>query len=40
MRPGAIHPGKDDEAMPEVCARRVYEQAAPSDGRRVLVDRL
>jgi len=26
--------------MPEVCARRVYEQAAPSDGRRVLVDRL
>ena len=26
--------------MQEVCARRVYEQAGPSDGRRVLVDRL
>lgn len=26
--------------MPEVRARRVYEEAAPSDGRRVLVDRL
>jgi uncharacterized protein YeaO (DUF488 family) len=26
--------------MPEVHARRVYEQAAASDGRRVLVDRL
>jgi uncharacterized protein YeaO (DUF488 family) len=26
--------------MQEVHARRVYEQAAPSDGRRVLVDRL
>jgi uncharacterized protein YeaO (DUF488 family) len=26
--------------MPEVRARRVYEQAEPSDGRRVLVDRL
>jgi uncharacterized protein YeaO (DUF488 family) len=26
--------------MPEVRARRVYEEAAASDGRRVLVDRL
>jgi uncharacterized protein YeaO (DUF488 family) len=26
--------------MPDVRARRVYEQASPSDGRRVLVDRL
>jgi uncharacterized protein YeaO (DUF488 family) len=26
--------------VPEVRARRVYESAAPSDGRRVLVDRL
>ena len=26
--------------MEEVRARRVYEQAGPSDGRRVLVDRL
>jgi uncharacterized protein YeaO (DUF488 family) len=26
--------------MPEVRARRVYEEAASSDGRRVLVDRL
>jgi uncharacterized protein YeaO (DUF488 family) len=26
--------------MQEVRARRVYEQAAPSDGKRVLVDRL
>jgi uncharacterized protein YeaO (DUF488 family) len=26
--------------MQEVCARRVYEQAGPSDGKRVLVDRL
>ena len=26
--------------MPEVRARRVYEQVASSDGRRVLVDRL
>lgn len=26
--------------MQEVRARRVYEQAGPSDGRRVLVDRL
>lgn len=26
--------------MPEVRARRVYEPAEPSDGRRVLVDRL
>jgi uncharacterized protein YeaO (DUF488 family) len=26
--------------VPEVQARRVYEPAAPSDGRRVLVDRL
>jgi uncharacterized protein YeaO (DUF488 family) len=26
--------------MPEVRARRVYEEPAPSDGRRVLVDRL
>jgi uncharacterized protein YeaO (DUF488 family) len=26
--------------MPEVHARRVYEEPAPSDGRRVLVDRL
>jgi len=26
--------------MPEVRARRVYEPADPSDGRRVLVDRL
>jgi len=26
--------------MPEVRARRVYEQAGPSDGWRVLVDRL
>jgi uncharacterized protein YeaO (DUF488 family) len=26
--------------MPEIRARRVYEEAAPSDGRRVLVDRL
>jgi uncharacterized protein YeaO (DUF488 family) len=26
--------------MQEVHARRVYEQAGPSDGRRVLVDRL
>lgn len=26
--------------MPDVRARRVYEPAAPSDGRRVLVDRL
>ncbi len=26
--------------MPEVRTRRVYEPAAPSDGRRVLVDRL
>jgi uncharacterized protein YeaO (DUF488 family) len=31
---------KDGDAMPEVHARRVYEQAAESDGRRVLVDRL
>jgi uncharacterized protein YeaO (DUF488 family) len=29
-----------DNAMREVRARRVYEQAGPSDGRRVLVDRL
>jgi uncharacterized protein YeaO (DUF488 family) len=26
--------------VPEVRARRVYEEATPSDGRRVLVDRL
>ncbi|HUA30903.1 MAG TPA: DUF488 family protein [Streptosporangiaceae bacterium] len=26
--------------MPQVHARRVYEEPAPSDGRRVLVDRL
>jgi len=26
--------------MPEVRARRVYEEPAPADGRRVLVDRL
>jgi uncharacterized protein YeaO (DUF488 family) len=26
--------------MPDVRARRVYEEPAPSDGRRVLVDRL
>lgn len=26
--------------MRQVCARRVYEQAAQSDGRRILVDRL
>ena len=34
------HSGRDDGAMQEVRARRVYEQAGPSDGRRVLVDRL
>jgi uncharacterized protein YeaO (DUF488 family) len=37
--PGAPGPG-DNGVMPEVRARRVYEQAAASDGRRVLVDRL
>jgi uncharacterized protein YeaO (DUF488 family) len=31
---------EDDGLMQEVRARRVYEQAEPSDGRRVLVDRL
>jgi uncharacterized protein YeaO (DUF488 family) len=31
---------KDGPTMLEVRARRVYEQAEPSDGRRVLVDRL
>ena len=30
----------DDGPMQQVRARRVYEQAEPSDGRRVLVDRL
>lgn len=35
---GALEKG--DGAMREVRARRVYEEARPSDGRRVLVDRL
>src|SRR5215510_3438407 len=30
----------DNDPMQEVRARRVYEKAEPSDGRRVLVDRL
>ena len=34
------HLRRDDGVMLKVRARRVYEQAEPSDGRRVLVDRL
>jgi uncharacterized protein YeaO (DUF488 family) len=34
------HSRKDGPTMLEVRARRIYEQAEPSDGRRVLVDRL
>ena len=34
------HSRRDDGTMLQVRARRVYGQAEPSDGRRVLVDRL